>query len=101
MNTYSEEEIVGIVQRQTNYTTDEINEKLKKHSGNYIKVIEEYMEITEKVHVVSNKSKLKEKYKQMRGLLDTAMKEYRDKNPIDKEQLSNNIEESEKRKNNA
>ena len=41
--TSREEEIIKLVQRQTNYDEDTVKEKLKEHNNNYINVIKEYV----------------------------------------------------------
>lgn len=47
MNIHNIETIIHIVKGQTNYTEDEIKEKLIQHKNNYIDVIKEYMNITD------------------------------------------------------
>ena len=41
--TSREEEIIKLVQRQTNYDEETVKEKLKEHKNNYINVIKEYV----------------------------------------------------------
>lgn len=46
MNSTKYQEIIALVKSQTNYSEDEIKEKLILHNNNYINVIKEYMGIT-------------------------------------------------------
>lgn len=90
----SEEDIVAMVQRQTTYTEDEIICKLRENNGDYLKILKEYMNISDNLTVGNVKSASQERYKQMRQSLDAGMQEYRNKNPIDQNQLAENLEES-------
>ena len=42
------EDSIQIIMRQTNYNETQAKEKLQNHKNDYVKVIEEYMEIPEK-----------------------------------------------------
>jgi len=67
----------NIVHRQTNYTVDEIMDKLIEHDYNHLDIIKEYMGV-----VVSKPYKIEsiqqEIYKQMRYKLDAATKDFND-----------------------
>ena len=63
---------VDIILRQTNYTEDEANQKLKQFNFNKIAVIKEYLGITEKKALPIN-SVNQEIYKQMRNKLNSDM----------------------------
>ncbi len=86
---------------QTNYSREEILQKLEKHDDDAISVIREYMGIDKK----SENNKIKssqlnqEIYRQIRRTLDDGMKQYREKNPINIDEASSNLKESEERKN--
>jgi len=66
-----------VVQRQTNYTIDEISDKLIEHDYDHMNIIKEYMGVNvakpykiESIH--------QEIYKQMRHKLDAATKDFND-----------------------
>ena len=88
------------VTTQTNYTEEEALEKLRLFNGDYMRVIKDYMGIPEKKEPEKIKSINQEIYKQIRTRLDSSMKEYREKNPINMEQVLKNINESEERERN-
>jgi len=85
-----------IVLSQTNYTEEEAIYKLKLFDCDYMKVIREYMGIPDK-KTQKVKSVNQEIFKQIRTTLDSSMKEYREKNPIDINQIIDNFNESDKR----
>jgi hypothetical protein len=89
-----------IVLSQTNYTEEEAKEKLQLFNCDYMKVIREYMGIPDK-KVKKVKSVNQEIFRQIRTTLDSSMKEYREKNPIDINQIIDNFNESDKRENNT
>lgn len=68
-------ESIQIILRQTNYTEEEANEKLKEYNYNYTNVIKSYLGITEK-KALPIKSVNQEIYKQMRFKLDGDMRDY-------------------------
>jgi hypothetical protein len=84
------------VMKQTNYTKEEAIDKLKLFNGDYMQVIRDYMGVPEK-----KKEKIKsvnqEIFRQIRLTLDSSMKEYRDKHPINVEQVIENFRESDER----
>jgi hypothetical protein len=83
---------------QTNYTEEEARQKLQLFNCDYMRVLKDYMGISEKE--VKAKSLNQEIYKQIRTKLDSSMKEYREKNPINMEQVVTNLQESEERERN-
>jgi len=85
---------------QTNYTEEEALEKLKLFNCDYIRVIKDYMGIPENKDPPKIKSINQEIYRQIRSRLDNNMKEYREKNPINMEQVITNFQESEEREKN-
>jgi len=87
------------VMSQTNYTEEEAKEKLKLFNCDYIKVLKDYMGIPDK-KPEKLKSVNQEIYKQIRTKLDMNMKEYREKNPINMDQVITNFQESEEREKN-
>ena len=87
---------IRIVMTQTNYTEEESREKLMLFNCDYMRVIKDYMGIPEKKEVKA-KSFNQEIYRQIRTKLDGSMKEYRDKNPVNMEQVITNLQESEER----
>lgn len=86
---------VKIVMTQTNYTEEEARQKLQLFNCDYMRVLKDYMGIPEKE--VKAKSLNQEIYKQIRTKLDSSMREYREKNPINMEQVVTNLQESEER----
>lgn len=69
---------IQIIIRQTDYTEEQAREKLSKCNFNEISVIRDYFGITEKKDKSSEvKSVNQAIYKQIRGHLDGAMRDYR------------------------
>jgi hypothetical protein len=91
------EKYVKHIMSQTNYSEDVAREKLKECNNDFMKVLKDYMGIPEKKINTQMKSINQEIYKQIRHSLDQTMKEYRDKNPIDIDQVKTNLQESEER----
>lgn len=89
MEVLSEDEKIQVIQRQTNYTLDECKLYLKQHNENHIDVIKQFMGIVVKPQVI--KSVNQEIYKQMRYKLDTSMKEYNDKHPVNMKDVSDKL----------
>lgn len=85
------------VMSQTNYTVEEAREKLRLFNCDYMRVIKDYMGIPEKKQERKVKSVNQEIFRQIRTTLDTSMKAYRDKNPIDIDQVVENFKESDER----
>ena len=85
------------VMSQTNYTKEEALEKLKLFNCDYMRVLKDYMGIPDKKETSKIKSVNQEIYKQIRLKLDNSMREYREKNPINIEQVVTNFKESEER----
>ena len=94
------EENVTKIMNQTNYTKEEAINKLKLFNSDYIKVIKDYMNIPEKNKETNVKSVNQEIFRQIRINLDNSMKDYREKNPINVEQIVNNFKESDEREKN-
>ena len=98
---FNNDEVVknlNIVLTQTNYTKEEAINKLQLYNGDYMKVIREFMGLPEKKETkIKVKSVNQEIFRQIRHKLDESMQEYRDKNPIDIQQVAENLAESEKR----
>jgi hypothetical protein len=96
-----EEDKIQQILLQTNYTREEIINKLEQYDGDVISVIREYMGIKPKIsqNKINSKHVNQEIYRQIRRTLDDGMRQYREKNPINIEQVANNLRESEERKN--
>ena len=95
-----EEHVIKIM-NQTNYTKEEATNKLILFNNDYIKVIKDYMNIP--IHIPEEKkvkSVNQEIFRQIRIKLDNSMKNYRDNNPINVEQVIDNFNESDERKKN-
>ena len=95
------EDKIQQILRQTNYTVEEIIDKLKQYDGDVISVIREYMGINTKTtqNKINSNQLNQEIYRQIRINLDGVMRQYREKNPMNIEQVANNLRESEERKN--
>jgi hypothetical protein len=90
---------LNIVLTQTNYTELEATEKLKLYNGDYMKVIREFMGIPEAKKETKVRSVNQEIFRQIRHKLDASMQEYRDKNPIDINQVAEYFAESDEKQN--
>ncbi len=98
---FSNEDLIPNVKKvmsQTNYTEEEAMEKLRLFNCDYTKVIRDYMGMPEKQQEKKVKSINQEIYRQLRTKLDGSMKEYREKNPINLNQVVENFKESDERK---
>tara|TARA_B100001059_G_scaffold91383_1_gene90259 strand:+ start:736 stop:1167 length:432 start_codon:yes stop_codon:yes gene_type:complete len=75
-------QIIQLVCRQTDYTTEEAEAKLKEHKGNYMSVVKEYLnpkykeENKKKVEEHESKSNNQKIYTEIRGFMDNAVKGY-------------------------
>ena len=98
-NNNLEQDITKIM-TQTNYTKEEATNKLILFNYDYIKVIKDYMNIPEKNKESKVKSVNQEIFRQIRIKLDTSMKDYREKNQINTEQVIYNFKEADERKKN-
>ena len=85
------------VMSQTNYTEEETIEKLQLFNCDYMRVLKDYMGIPEKKEAPKVKSVNQEIFRQIRSKLDSSMKEYRDKHPVDLDQIIENFNESDER----
>jgi len=90
-----ENESIRCIMTQTNYTMEQAVEKLSEQNGNYLNVVKEYMGIPINQETRKIKSINQEIYSQIRKKLDTSMREYNEKNPVNIEQAISNLQESE------
>lgn len=90
------EKYINTIKTQTNYDDTVAKQKLQEFNYDYMKVIRDYMGIKDKKET-KVKSINQEIYKQIRYNLDATMREYREKNPIDLEQVRTNLQESEEK----
>lgn len=88
------------VMSQTNYSEEEAKEKLRLFNCDYMRVIKDYMGIPDKKEEIKIKSVNQEIFRQIRTKLDSSMKEYREKHPINIDQVIDNFNESDKREKN-
>ncbi len=88
---------IKIILTQTNYDETVAREKLKEFNYDYMKVIRNYMGISEKKHTNKVNSINQEIYRQIRHNLDSGMKNYREQNPINIEQVINNFIEADEK----
>lgn len=89
--------LIKQIMTQTTYSETEAFEKLKLHNNDYIKVIKEYMGIPDKKNETKIKSVNQEIFRQIRTTFDNSMREYREKNPINMDQVITNLKESDER----
>lgn len=94
------EQHVKKVMSQTNYTEEEARQKLQLFNCDYMRVIRDYMGIPEKKEERKIKSVNQEIFRQIRTKLDSSMKDYREKHPINVEQVIENFKESDEREKN-
>jgi len=94
------EQHVQKVMSQTNYTKEKAKEKLRLFNCDYMRVIRDYMGIPETKEEKKVKSLNQEIFRQIRTKLDSSMKEYREKNPINMVQVIENFKESDEREKN-
>ena len=89
-----EEQIIKLIQRQTNYNRETISEKLEKWDNNYLYVIKEYMNPDfdpNKTKKQKNNSKNQMVFGEIRSFMDNANKQYlqrkkREKNQKERQQ---------------
>lgn len=91
------DELVKKIMSQTTYTEEIAKKKLEEFNYDFMRVLKDYMGISEKPQNHKVKSINQEIYKQIRQNLDASMTEYRNKNPIDINQATQNLRESEER----
>jgi hypothetical protein len=90
---------IKMLMNQTIYSREEAEQKLQQFDGNVENAIKDYLGIPlQKAPIKIHPQQ--EIYRQIRTKMDTSMREYRDKNPLDMNQVIQNIQESESRKNN-
>jgi hypothetical protein len=92
-----EDTYVKQIMSQTTYSEQEARDKLQEFNNDFMKVLKNYMGIPEKKKNNQIKSVNQEIYKQIRHSLDQTMKEYREKNPVNIDQVITNLQESEER----
>ena len=81
------------IMNQTNYDYETAYAKLLEHNGNYINAVKEYMGIPLQPKSQSIHSINQEIYKQIRKELDSGMRIYNNKNPIDTEDVINKFQQ--------
>ena len=94
--------LVNKVLAQTNYTEEIAKTKLQEFNYDLMRVLKDYLGIPEKKTDSGTKIKSinQEIYKQIRHTLDSSMREYREKNPVNIEQVVTNLSESEENEKN-
>ena len=92
--------LVTKVLAQTNYTEEIAKTKLQEFNYDLMRVLKDYMGIPEKKDITKIKSINQEIYKQIRHTLDSSMREYREKNPVNIEHVATNLSESEENEKN-
>ena len=92
-----EEKYIKHIMSQTNYSEEVSRIKLQEFNGDFMQVLKDYMGIPMKKNTNKITSVNQEIYKQIRHNLDQPMKTYREKNPINIEQVITNLQESEER----
>ena len=90
-----DEKNIKHIMSQTNYSEEVAKTKLQEFNGDFMQVLKDYMGIPIKKDTNKIRSVNQEIYKQIRHSLDQTMKNYREKNPINIEQVITNLQESE------
>ena len=98
-NDLNEEEMVCVtkVMSQTNYDDATARIKLSEFGFSVERVLRDYMGIPDVKVVPKVKSVNQEIYKQIRHNLDSSMRVYREKHPINVAQVITNLQESDER----
>jgi len=98
-NELSKEESDAVVKvmAQTNYDEKTARIKLSEYGFSITQVLRDYMGIPNVKKEPKIKSVNQEIYKQIRYSLDSSMREYREKHPINVDQVINNFQESNER----
>ena len=91
------EKYIKHIMSQTNYSEEVARTKMQEFNGDFMQVLKDYMGIPVKKETNKFTSVNQEIYKQIRHSLDQTMKDYREKNPIDIDQVITNLQESEER----
>ena len=86
--------LIEMIMRQTTYTYDESREKLKQYNNDYMKVLKEYFGIKEKK--IDNLTINQGIFKEIRGMMDTAGKRFRNNQEMQK-RAQNYYEEQQKK----
>ena len=89
--------LVKKIMAQTNYDETTSKQKLSEFNFDIMRVLKDYMGIADVKVDRKVKSVNQEIYKQIRSTLDTSMKEYREKHPVDVDQVITNFKESDER----
>ena len=92
-----DEKYIKHIMSQTNYSEEVARAKLQEFNGDFMQVLKDYMGIPIKKDTNKITSVNQEIYKQIRHSLDQTMKDYREKNPINIDQVITNLQESEER----
>ena len=74
------EEHINMIMRQTDYTRETAQQKLQEHNNNMIDVIREYMAPPVKATAPSSSKSVNQQiYKEIRGMMDDAARNYENK----------------------
>jgi hypothetical protein len=92
-------DLIKKVMSQTNYDEETAKLKLGEFGFSVTRVLKDYMGIPDVKVTPKIKSVNQEIYKQIRYNLDSSMKEYRDKHPVNMDQIITNLQESNEREN--
>ena len=92
-------DLIKKVMSQTNYDEETAKLKLGEFGFSVTRVLKDYMGIPDVKVTPKIKSVNQEIYKQIRYNLDSSMKEYRDKHPVNMDQIITNLQESTEREN--
>lgn len=95
MDNTETDDLIKKVLAQTDYTEEKALAKLQEFNYDLFRVLKDYMGIPEKKVDTKIKSINQEIYKQIRYTLDSSMREYREKNPVNIAQVITNLSESE------
>jgi cell fate (sporulation/competence/biofilm development) regulator YlbF (YheA/YmcA/DUF963 family) len=74
---HSQDDLIQMIIRQTNYTDEEARDKLIEHNNDSMTVIREYMGIKKEPN--TKKTLNQQIYKEIRKQLDTTVREYNER----------------------
>ena len=74
---HSQDDLIQMIIRQTNYTDEEARDKLIEHNNDSMTVIREYMGIKKESN--TKKTLNQQIYKEIRKQLDTTVREYNER----------------------
>ncbi len=88
-----------MLMNQTTYSREEAEQKLQQWDGNVENAIKDYLGIVVQKTPTKVVDTQQEIFRLIRHKMDSSMRDYREKNPVDLNQVIFNLQESESREN--